>query len=164
MSSQAVVHLKEHKAHQARDVDLAVLGAEELLQVVVGQGRILGVDLAHDADLDLADREELHGLKVRDDPAELGLDRLGLEALALEELAADLLDPAVDVRVGLPGIFFVRAGLVGQEHQQVAVGQRGQRPAQERQRDLEAAVLLQAREVDRDHRHLAHARVLERLA
>ena len=60
---QAVIHLEEHEGHDAGDVDLAVLRAEEILQVVVGQRRILGVNFAHNAHADLFDGKNLDAVK-----------------------------------------------------------------------------------------------------
>ena len=161
---EAIVHLEEHEAHQRGHVDLAVLRAQEQLEVVVGQRGVFGVDLAHDAHLDLLGVADLDALEGIHHAAQVVVDvARGIAAFAAE-LLADVVHPAVHQRVGLPRCDLVGAGLVAQQHQHVAVDQRGQRAAQQPQRDLEAGVLLHAREVDGDDGDLPHARFFERLA
>ena len=53
-----------HKAHQAREVHLAVLAVQELLQVVVAQRAVLDVNLTDHAHLDLGHPGDRDGGKV----------------------------------------------------------------------------------------------------
>ena len=78
----------------------------------------------------------------------------GSKALAGQQNAAQTLDPQIDHPVS--GTLFVLVGghLIAQGAQHVAVEDAGQRTAGQRQGHLEAAVLLEAREVQAGHRDL----------
>ena len=114
-----------HKAHQAGEVDLAVLTFEELLQVVVAQRAVLDVDLTDDADLDLRHAGDGDGGKVLRDEREGVLHLLGGEALARQQDAAQTLDPEVYHLVGAPLLVLVGSHLIAQGAEHVAVEDAG---------------------------------------
>ena len=159
-----VVDAVLHEAHEARDVHLAVLAAEEILEVVVAQGRILDVYLADDADLDL--RHALHGDfgEVRGDERHVRLDLLALPAAVLQEPAAYGVEPLILKPLRVARIELVWLGLRAQADEHVAVVQNGQQPAYRRERHREAASPLKAREVEADDRDVPVARLGEGLS
>ena len=153
-----------HKAHQAGEVDLAILTFEELLQVVVAQRAVLDVDLTDDADLDLRHAGDGDGRKVLRDEGEGVLHLLGSEALARQQDAAQTLDPEIYHLVGAPLLVFVGGHLIAQGAEHVAVEDARQRTSGQRQGHLEAAVLLQTGEVQAGNGDLRVARLDQRLA
>ena len=153
-----------HKAHQAGEVDLAILAFQELLQVVVAQRAVFDVDLTDDADLDLRHTGDGDGGKLFCDEREGVLHLFGGIALARQQDAAQPLDPEVHHPVGAPLHILVGGHLIAQGAEQVAVEDAGDGPARQRQGHLEAAVLLQTGEVQAGNRDLRVARLDQRLA
>ena len=153
-----------HKAHQAREVDLAILAFQELLQVVVAQRAVFDVDLTDDADFDLRHTGDGDGGKLFCDEREGMLHLFGCIALARQQDAAQPLDPEVHHPVGAPLHVLVGGHLIAQGAEQVAVEDAGDGPARQRQGHLEAAVLLQTGEVQAGNRDLRVARLDQRLA
>ena len=110
-----------HKAHQAREVDLAVLTFEELLQVVVAQRAVLDVDLTDNADFDLRHAGDGDGRKLLRDEREGVLHLLGGVALARQQDPAQTLDPEIDHLVGAALDVLIRGHLIAQSAEHVAV-------------------------------------------
>ncbi len=94
-----------HKAHQAREVDLAVLALQELLQVVVAQRAVLDVDLADHAHLDLGHPGDRDRRKLACDEREGVLHFLASKALAGQQDTAQTLDPLIHQRSAAPFSF-----------------------------------------------------------
>ena len=94
-----------HKAHQAREVHLAVLTFEELLQVVVAQRAVLDVNFANHAHLDLGHPGNGDGSKVLCDEGEGVLHLPGGVALACQQHAAQAFHPQVYHLIGSPFSF-----------------------------------------------------------
>ena len=153
-----------HEAHQTREVDLAVLTLEELLQVVVAQRAVLDVDLAHDADFDLRHTGDGNGLEVLCDEGEGVLHLAGGEALARQQHTTQTLDPEVYHLIGSAFFVLIRSDLIAQGAEHIAVEHAGDSPAGQRQSHLEAAVLLETREVQAGHRDVRIACLDQRLA
>ena len=153
-----------HKAHQARQVHLAVLGGQELLQVIVAQGGVFHVDLPYHAHLHLGYPVNGNGGELCGDLGHGGLDLPAGPALVLHDPAADGVQPLLlqSGRVPLVGLIGLRLGLQG--HQQVAVVDAGQELAHQGQGHGEAGVLLQSGEVQAHHRNLAVACLHQGLA
>ena len=153
-----------HEAHQTREVDLAVLALEELLQVVVAQRAVLDVNFANHAHLDLGHPGNGDGSKVLCDEGEGVLHLPGGVALARQQHTAQTLHPQVYHLIGSALLVLVRCHLIAQGAQHVAVEDAGQCTAGQRQGHLEAAVLFQTREVQAGHRDLRIARLDQCLA
>ena len=134
--------------------------------MVVAQRAVLDVDFAHDAHLHallVAHRDGLEGL---DHPAQVLVDLLLAQAATGGDLVAHVVAPVDAHPVGLPRVHLIGAHLVGEEQQHIAINQPRQRVAQQLDGDLEPqlAVLVQSGQVQRNHRHLLHALLLQRLA
>ena len=82
-----------HEAHQTRQVHLAVLGGQEVLQVVVAQGRVFHINFADHAHLDLGHPTDGDGGELRRDLRHGGLHLPLGEALARMDPAADGVQP-----------------------------------------------------------------------
>ena len=149
------------KAQQSREVDLAALAFQETLEVVVPQGAVFDIDLAHNAYLDLGDPCHRQGGKLFCHEGERMLHLPGGKALACQQHTAQPLHPQVHQAVGSARLVLIRGGLVAQGAQQIAIQYAGQGTADQGQRHLEAAVLLQAGEVQAGHRDLRIPRLYQ---
>ena len=90
---RGVVSAVLQKAHQARQIHLAVLGGQKFLQVVVAQGGVFHIDLADDAHLDLGHPVYRDGSKLLGNLRHGGLDLAVGPALVLANPAADGVQP-----------------------------------------------------------------------
>ena len=106
----------------------------------------------------------LDGVKIRHDFVHVRADFLLGQALSTVELLDQLGVPALNQRVRLALVRLIRAGLVGDVHDAVAVDQGGDDLADERERQLEAGRLLKSAQIDGNDRDVLEARLLERLA
>ncbi len=161
---QAVVNLEERKIHQAGHVDLAVLPAQKILQVVVPERRVFHIDLAHDADLDLGRFPDFNGAEVPCDPEQHLFLLFPAHGLAVVELIRQVFDPFFNFFIALALMHLVGFRLVAKQHQRVAVNQRGDKFPQHRQCDVEPGVVLQKRKVERNHGDLFQTGLFQRLA
>ncbi len=132
--------------------------------MVVGQGRILHVDLAHDPGLDLRDAVDGNFVEGARDPCIVLLHRPQVIPASLRELLRQILDPGAHQRIRLPGLHLIGPDLVGQDHEQVPIGHAGKHLAQKRERDPEPRGIIQPLQVQGNHRHLSHARIPQCLA
>ena len=135
-----------------------------MLQVVVAQGGVFDVDLAHHAHAHLGRALNGNVPKSLDDPLEV-FAHLGVgEALPLVHTVEQPVHALVNGLVRLPGRDLVGPDLVGGLHDEVAVHHGEDRLAQEGNGELEAGVLLQAGEVHRHHGHKLQSGFFQRLA
>ena len=160
----AVVDLEDDEVGQAGHHRLGPLGQEKLLQIVVAQGGVFDVDLAHHADPYLGLPGHGDGLEGGHNAVKVGHHALEGEALALVHGLQKLSLHGLDGLVSLAPADLVGAGLVGGLYDDVAVHHGEHRLAQGVEPQLEAGVGLQARQVDRDDGDIAQTRLLQRLA
>ena len=160
----SVVDLEEHEAHDAGEHVFAVLRAQELFKAVVAQRGILDVDFAHHADARFRFAAALDGVEIIDDGGEVLAHGLVGEPLPAVELLDQRVVPFFNQRVGRALFQLVGARLVGDAHDAVAVDQRRDDLAHQRQGQLEAGGAFKAAHVDGDDRHLLKPRLFERLA
>ena len=140
----AVVDLEDHEVRQARHHRLGPLVQEELLELVVAQGRELDVDLTHHADPDLLLAGDGDGLEVGANLVKDAAHLLAGHAVALVEAVQQLRGPVVHVGGGVAGVYFIGADLVGHVHDEVAVHHAVDEAADEAHGPVEAGVFLQA--------------------
>ena len=155
----------EHEIHQPRHDDLAVLLLEESFEVVVAQRRKFYVNLADNADLGLflaADGFDLG--KFPQNPWAVFAQLLAGAAMAGLKLALELAADAVDGGGDFVLVEGVRQNLVFQVHDHVAVDDGEHGVFEQDFRELEAWVVLEADDVEREHRDVFQPGTFEGLA
>ena len=161
---EARIDAVEHKAKHTRNHHFTALSGEKGFQPVVGQRRIFDKNLPDDADPHLGGAIDRNRFKFTGDLIKI-LPHLTVgNAAPLLELGAEPFDLPLDDPFGCSLRDFIGPGLVGKQHDEVAVDERGDHLADQRQRHLKAGICLQPREVGRDHRQIAVARLGKRLA
>ena len=159
-----VEHAVLQKAHHARHVDLAALRGEKLLQLVVAERGVFDVNLAHDPDLHPRNARHGDGGEILDDEREGLLEIAGLVPAPGRDAGADALDPAIHQPVRRAGDVLIRGDLVAQRHEHIGIEDAADQLANQRKRELKAAVLFQTRKVQRGHRNLGVTGLHQRLA
>ena len=114
-----VVRAVQQKVKQSRTDDLAALGQQKLLQIVVAQRRVFDIDFSDDADLDFLLFPALHLDKARDDFFHQCGDFLPAQQLFAEQLLCHL-HAVVHRLLAFSRCLFIRDTLVVQRHNQIA--------------------------------------------
>ena len=127
-----VGHAVLHKAHQAGQVDLAVLAFQKFFQIIVAQRRVFDINLADDADLDLRHAGDGNGRVVRGNVVEPALHVMGGVVLVVADPALYRRDPLLGHGVGVAPVVLVGVGLAAQGDQHIAVKDRRNDLAQQR--------------------------------
>ena len=122
-AGQAVPQEPQHAGEHV----LTVLILEELLQLVVGEGGVLHIDLPHNAHLDFFRRLHRDLCEGAGDVFQVPL-HLPQPGPGGGELPAQGLLPMPEEGLGLAGVGLIGADLVAQQEQQVPVGHRHQSP------------------------------------
>ena len=161
---ELVVDAVEAEIEQPRHDDLRPLGEEEILEVVVAEGGELHIDLPHHADQHLLLRFAGEGREVGDDRVVVAAHRPVAQGAAPLHLVGQPVRPAVDERVGDARLRLVGTALVGQQHEQVAVGHRVKDAVQHHRREGKARVFLHPVGREGDDRHESVAAFFQRLA
>ena len=150
-----VGHAVLHKAHQAGQVDLAVLAFQKFFQIIVAQRRVFDINLADDADLDLRHAGDGNGRVVGGNVVEPALHVMGGVVLVVADPALYRRDPLLGHGVGVAPVVLVGVGLAAQGDQHIAVKDRRNDLAQQRHGQRQTAALFQTGEVQRCYGNIA---------